>query len=54
MDEFVKELLEELEKESDFFSGTPMGTLQKTYYCKGVEKSIEIVKKLMKKYENEN
>lgn len=39
-----KKVVAELEKESDFFGGEPMGILQKAYYCKGVEKAIEIVK----------
>lgn len=34
-----------LEKESDFFGGKPMGSLQKAYYCKGIDKAIDIVRK---------
>ena len=41
----VEKVVERLEEESDFFSGKPMGTLQKTYYCKGIERAIEIIKK---------
>lgn len=40
----MERILERLEEESDFFSGKPMGTLQKTYYCKGIERAIEIIK----------
>ena len=40
----TEKVIEQLEKESDFFSGEPMGTLQKAYYCKGIERAIEIVK----------
>ena len=35
-------IIELLEKESDFFSGKPMGSLQKAYYCKGVNKAINM------------
>lgn len=48
---YIKELesrfdriLEQLQEESDFFGGEPMGSLQKAYYCKGITKAIEIVK----------
>jgi hypothetical protein len=41
----TEKVVAELEKESDFFSGKPMGTLQKAYYCKGIERAIEIVRK---------
>jgi hypothetical protein len=41
-----KILVERLEAESDFFSGEPMGSLQKHFYCEGVRRSIEIVKEL--------
>lgn len=41
----AERVVEELEKESDFFGGEPMGSLQKAYYCKGVEKAIEIFRK---------
>lgn len=37
-------IVSELEKESDFFGGEPMGSLQKAYYCKGIEKAIDIVR----------
>lgn len=40
----IEKVLERLEEESNFFNGEAMGTLQKTYYCKGVEKAIEIIK----------
>ena len=40
----MERILEQLEEESDFFGGEPMGSLQKAYYCKGIEKAIEIVK----------
>lgn len=40
----IERALERLEEESNFFGGEAMGTLQKTYYCKGIEKAIEIVK----------
>ena len=40
----VEKVVAELEKESDFFGGEPMGSLQKAYYCKGVEKAIDIVR----------
>lgn len=40
----VENVVEELEKESDFFGGKPMGSLQKMYYCKGIKKAIDIVK----------
>lgn len=40
----VEKVVEELEEESNFFGGEPMGSLQKAYYCKGVEKAIGIVK----------
>lgn len=38
-------IVEQLEKESDFFGGEPMGSLQKAYYCKGIVKAIDIVRK---------
>lgn len=41
----VDAVVEELEKESDFFGGKPMGSLQKAYYCKGIDKAIDIVRK---------
>lgn len=41
----VEKVLEQLEEESDFFGGEPMGSLQKAYYCKGVENAIDIVKR---------
>ena len=41
----VEKVVAELEEESNFFSGIPMGSLQKAYYCNGVEKAIEIVRK---------
>lgn len=50
MNEFIEKLIGRLEEESDFFCGEPMGTLQKAYYCKGVEKSIEIVKELAEEH----
>lgn len=37
-------IVERLEKESSFFEGKPMGTLQKHYYCEGIKRAIEIVK----------
>lgn len=40
----VEKVVAELEKASDFFGGEPMGSLQKMYYCKGIEKALEIVK----------
>ena len=40
----MERILEQLEEESDFFGGEPMGSLQKAYYCKGIEKAIEIVR----------
>lgn len=41
----IERILERLEEESNFFCGEPMGTLQKTYYCKGIERAIWIIKK---------
>ena len=52
MKEFVEKLIEILEEESDFFVGEPMGSLQKAYYCKGVEKAIKIVKDLAEEHNN--
>ena len=52
MKEFVEKLIGRLEEESDFFSGEPMGSLQKAYYCKGVEKAIEIVNQLAEEYKH--
>lgn len=43
----VEDVIERLEEESNFFRGEPMGTLQKAYYCMGIEKAIEIIKELM-------
>jgi Lar family restriction alleviation protein len=43
----AEEVVARLEEESNFFNGEAMGTLQKAYYCKGVEKAIEIVKEGM-------
>ena len=43
----LERVIERLETESDFFGGEPMGTLQKSFYCKGVEKAIEIIKQEM-------
>lgn len=43
----VDNVIDRLEEESNFFGGEPMGTLQKTYYCKGIERVIEIIKELM-------
>lgn len=40
----VDAVLAELEEESDFFGGESMGSLQKAYYCKGIDKAISIVK----------
>ena len=40
----VDAVVKELEEESDFFGGEPMGSLQKAYYCKGIDKAIDIVK----------
>jgi Lar family restriction alleviation protein len=40
----MERIVEQLEEESDFFGGEPMGTLQKLYYCKGITKAIEIVR----------
>ena len=40
----IERALERLDKESNFFHGEPMGTLQKSYYCRGIEKAIEIIK----------
>lgn len=40
----MERIVEQLEEESDFFGGEPMGSLQKAYYCKGIKKAIEIVK----------
>jgi Lar family restriction alleviation protein len=40
----MERMIKQLEEESDFFGGEPMGSLQKAYYCKGIEKAIEIVK----------
>ena len=50
MKEFVNKLISRLEEESDFFSGKPMGTLQKIFYCKGVECASSIVKELAAEY----
>lgn len=51
----VFELIKEkLEKESDFFGGQPMGSLQKAYYCKGVEKAISIVDEVAQEYKQGN
>ncbi len=44
VEEWIEEIVEQLEEESDFFCGEPMGSLQKAYYCKGIQKAIEIVK----------
>lgn len=41
-----------LEPEADFFSDEPMGSLQKAYYCKGVEKAMEIVSEVEAEYGN--
>jgi hypothetical protein len=41
-----------LEPEADFFSGEPMGSLQKAYYCKGVEKAMEIVSEVEAEYKD--
>ena len=46
----IEKILERLEKESDFFGGEPMGTLQKHFYCEGVKKAIEIVQEVAKEY----
>lgn len=46
MKDFLNKVNEELEKESDFFSGKSMGTLQKSFYCKGVEAATEIVNRI--------
>ena len=43
---FLSKVNSELEKGSDFFGGKPMGTLQKSFYCKGVEAATEIVNKI--------
>ncbi len=40
----MNNLIEKLENETDFFSSTPMGTLQKMYYCDGVKAALELVK----------
>ena len=40
----IEKVLERLEEESNFFKGEVVGTLLKAYYCKGVEKAIEIIK----------
>lgn len=45
----LERVIERLEEESNFFRGEPMGTLQKAYYCMGVEKAIEIIKEEMMK-----
>lgn len=42
-------IVEKLEEENDFFGGKPMGTLQKAYYCKGIETAINIVKQEINK-----
>ena len=41
----LERVIERLEEESNFFKGEPMGSLQKAYYCMGIEKAIEIIKK---------
>ena len=43
MKEAFELIRKRLEPEADFFSGEPMGSLQKAYYCKGVEKAFSIV-----------
>jgi hypothetical protein len=42
-------IVEKLEEENDFFGGKPMGTIQKAYYCKGIETAINIVKQEINK-----
>lgn len=44
VESWIEEIVEQLEEESDFFGGDPMGSLQKAFYCKGITKAIEIVK----------
>lgn len=45
----LERVIESLEKESNFFGGKPMGTLQKAYYCMGIEKANEIIKEELMK-----
>ena len=52
MKEAFELIRKRLEPEADFFSGEPMGSLQKAYYCKGVEKAMEIVSEVEAEYGN--
>lgn len=54
MKEAFEKIRKRLEPEADFFSGEPMGSLQKAYYCKGVEKAMEIVSKVEAEYINKS
>lgn len=52
MKEAFELIRKRLEPEADFFSGEPMGSLQKAYYCKGVEKALSIVSEVEAEYGN--
>ena len=44
----IVKVIKQLEEESNFFSGEPMGTLQKHFYCAGIERALEIIKNEIK------
>ena len=40
----VVKVIKQLEEEANFFGGESMGTLQKHFYCIGIQKAIDIIK----------
>lgn len=51
--EIFDKIREKLEPEADFFGGEAMGSLQKAYYCKGIEKALSVIFEVEEEFERE-